>query len=52
MGRVDGDRFYDGSGRQMGRMDGERLYDGSGRQIGRGDGVRRRQMIVFFYFFM
>ena len=52
IGRVDGDRFYDGSGRQMGRMDGERLYDGSGRQIGRGDGVRRRQMIVFFYFFM
>jgi hypothetical protein len=36
----------------MGRIDGERLYDSSGRQIGRADGLRRMQMIVFFYFFM
>jgi hypothetical protein len=33
-------------------LDGDRLYDGSGRPIGRGDGVRRRQIIVFFYFYM
>jgi hypothetical protein len=26
----------------MGRIDGERIYDGSGRQIGRADGLRRR----------
>jgi hypothetical protein len=36
----------------MGRIDGDRLYDGSGHQIGRADGLRRMQMIVFFYFFM
>jgi hypothetical protein len=36
----------------MGRLDGDRLYDGSGRQIGRADALRRMQVIVFFYFFM
>ena len=46
------ERMYDGSGRNIGRLEGERLYDGSGRQIGRAEGLRRRQVIVFFYFFM
>jgi hypothetical protein len=36
----------------MGRLDGERIYDASDRQIGRADGLRRMQMIVYFYFFM
>ena len=36
----------------MGRMNLERLYDGSGRQIGRTYGLRRMQMVVFFYFFL
>ena len=36
----------------MGRIDGERIYDGSGRQIDRADGLCRMQMIVYFYFFM
>jgi len=40
------------TGRQIGRINGDRIYDGSGRQIGRADGMRRRQIIVFFYFFM
>ena len=36
----------------MGRIEGERLYDASGRQIGRTDGLRRMPTIVYFYFFM
>jgi hypothetical protein len=36
----------------LGRIDGDRLYDSSGRQMGRADGLRRMQMLVFFYFFM
>jgi anti-sigma factor ChrR (cupin superfamily) len=40
------------SGSQMGRIDGDRIYDGSGHQIGRADGLRRMQIIVYFYFFM
>jgi hypothetical protein len=36
----------------MGRIEGDRIYDASGRPIGRADGLRRMQMIVFFYFFM
>jgi hypothetical protein len=36
----------------MGRIDGERVYDGSGRQIARSDGLRRMQTIVYFFFFM
>jgi hypothetical protein len=52
MGRIDGDRLYDGHGRQIGRIDEDRLYDGSGRQIGRSDGFRKMQMVLFFYFFM
>jgi hypothetical protein len=49
---MDGDRLYDGAGRSLGRMDGNRLYDAAGRYIGRTDGLRRRQVILFFYFFM
>lgn len=52
MGRIDGERLYDGSGRLIGRIDGDRVYDGSGRQIGRADGLRRMQIILFFYFYM
>ena len=52
MGRIDGDKLYDGHGRQMGRLSGDKVYDGSGRQIGRADGLRRMQIILFFYFFM
>jgi hypothetical protein len=52
MGRFEGERLYDGSGRQIGRIEGDRIYDGSGRQIGRSEGLRRMQMIIFFYFFM
>jgi hypothetical protein len=52
LGRIDGDRLYDSSGRALGRIDGERIYDASGRQIGRADGLRRRQIILFFYFYM
>ena len=37
---------------RKGRIDGERIYDGSGRQIGRADGLRRMQIIIYFYFFM
>jgi len=36
----------------MGRIDGERIYDASGRQIGRADGLRRMQIVVYFFFFM
>jgi hypothetical protein len=36
----------------MGRIDGERIYDASGRQIGRTDGLRRMKIIIWFYFFM
>jgi hypothetical protein len=36
----------------MGRIDGDRIYDSSGRLIARADGLRRMQMIVFFYFFL
>ena len=52
MGRVDGDRLYRCTGANLGRIDGDRLYDGNGRFIGRADGLRRRQVIVFFYFYM
>ena len=30
----------------MGRINGERIYDDSGRQIGRADGLRRMQLIM------
>jgi hypothetical protein len=52
VGRIEGEKLYDGSGRQMGRLSGDKVYDGSGRQIGRADGLRRMQIILFFYFFM
>jgi hypothetical protein len=52
IGRVDGDRLYSGTGSNLGRVDGDRVYDGSGRFIGRADGLRRRQVILFFYFYM
>ncbi|NBU72580.1 MAG: polymer-forming cytoskeletal family protein, partial [Bacteroidetes bacterium] len=41
-----------GNGSLLGRLDGERIYDQSGRLVGRTDGLRRRQTILFFYFFM
>jgi len=44
--------MHDGSVRQVGRVDGERYCNGSGHQIGRADGLRRMQMIVYIYFFM
>jgi hypothetical protein len=31
----------------MGRINGERIYDGSGRQIRRADGLRRMQLIMY-----
>ena len=52
IGKVSGDYFYDGSGRQIGKISGDYLYDGSGRQIGKSNGLRRRQVMLFFYFFM
>ena len=52
IGRVEGERLFSGSGTAMGRIEGERIYDASGRQIGRTDGLRRMQTIVYFYFFM
>lgn len=30
----------------------QRMYDSGGRQIGRAEGLRRRQIILFFYFYM
>jgi len=49
---VAAEHFYNAAGQQVGRIDGDRLFDGSGGQIDRADGLRRMQMIVFFYFFM
>jgi hypothetical protein len=36
----------------MGRIEGDRIYDASGRPIGRADGLRRMQLIAYFFFFM
>ena len=52
IGRVAGDQLYDGSNRLIGRMNGDVIYDGSNHQIGRAAGLRRRQILLFFYFFM
>ena len=52
IGRVDNNYLYDGSNHQVGRIDGNYIYDGSNHQIGRVDGLTRRQIIIFFYFFL
>jgi YD repeat-containing protein len=51
-GRIDSERFYDTYGRPLGRVDGDRTYDGSGRPIGQAEGMRRRQINLFFFFYM
>jgi hypothetical protein len=52
LGQAQAQRMYDSAGRLLGRVDGERIYDGSGHLIGRAEGLRRRQMVIYFYFFM
>ena len=52
LGTAQAQRMYDSAGRLLGRVDGERIYDGSGHLIGRAEGLRRRHMVIYFYFFM
>jgi hypothetical protein len=35
----------------LGRLDGDRFYDGSGRLVFRANGLRRIHVIVFFLYF-
>jgi hypothetical protein len=51
LGRTEGDRWFDASGRYLARWDGDRLYDASGRLLYRFDGVRRTQAVVYYFFF-
>jgi len=45
-------RAYSSAFGMLGRIDGERVYDASGRQIARTEGLRRSQIILFFYFYL